>query len=143
MNKEFWGAKTFLSAFGSFGFTQYFPPGAFYGLIELVGLLLLGYLLYGILVHGPPRLHALVIVMLGCAALLLITLVWRSWTVSFQAQGRYLAPILPMLGILYYHARDYVDQRIVLLGSLAMFLLATYAFVFVGLHDIPKLDNFN
>ena len=48
-----------------------------------------------------------------------------------------------MLGILYYHARHYVDQRIVLLGTTAMFLLATFAFVFVGLHDIPKLDYYS
>jgi len=67
---------------------------------------------------------------------------WQSWTVSFQAQGRYLAPILPMLGVLLYHLQPAIAGRLpgrVFDGLvLALFALGVYSFIFVGLDLIPK-----
>jgi hypothetical protein len=141
--KERWLGKTFLSAFGSFGFTQYFPSGAFYDQVRNLGLLAVGLLLGSVLVYGTPRASGLFIIVLVCSTLLLGMLLWRSWTVSFQAQGRYLAPVLPMAGILYYHVKDTVNSKLFLSLIFALFLMGFYAFVFVGLHDIPKIDYYS
>ena len=65
-------------------------------------------------------------------------LLWRSWAISFQPQGRYLAPVLPILGIIYYHARPYIYDKGVMLLNVFLFLLGVYSFIFIGLHDIWK-----
>jgi hypothetical protein len=141
--KERWLGKTFLSAFGSFGFTQYFPSSTYYEQVRNIGLLLVGLLLGGVLIFGTPRTSGLFIIVLVCSTLLVVTLLWRSWTVSFQPQGRYLAPILPMAGILYYHVQDTVNRKVFLSLIFALFLMGVYAFVFVGLHGIPKIDYYS
>ncbi len=69
--KEQWLGKTYLSAFGSFGFTQYFPSGAFYQQVRNLGLLAVGLLLGGVLVYGKPRASGLFMIVLVCSTLLL------------------------------------------------------------------------
>ncbi len=143
LQKEKWLGKIFLNGFGSYGFTQYFPSGAFFETVKNTGLLLGAFIILGVLITGPPRAHGLILIVLVCAAALISVLLWRSWAISFQAQGRYLAPVLPMLGILFFHVREYLNQKILVSLVVAMFLLGVYSFLFVGLHDIPKLDYFS
>ena len=140
LNKEKWPGKTFLNAFGSYGFTQFFPSMAYFETVKNTGLFLLAFMLAGILINGPPRTHGLFLLVLMCATALVLMLLWRSWTISFQAQGRYLAPILPMMGILYYHIRSSVNQKILVSLTIAMFFLGVYSFLFVGLYEIPKVN---
>ena len=143
INTEKWFGKTFLNAFGSYGFTQYFPSGAYFETVRNTGLFLIALMFISIMLKGPTRMRILFVLMLLTATALVLMLLWRSWTISFQAQGRYLAPILPMLGMLYYHIRPYVNQQAVISLVTAMFLLGVYSFLFIGLHDIPKLDYFS
>ena len=139
LHKGKWPGKMFLNAFGSYGFTQFFPSMAYFQTVKNTGLFLLAFMLASILINGPPRTHGLFLLVLMCATALVLMLLWRSWTIAFQPQGRYLAPILPMLGILYYHIRTSVNQKITISLTVAMFLLGVYSFLFIGLYEIPKV----
>ena len=140
LNKEKWPGKTFLNAFGSYGFTQFFPSMAYFETVKNTGLFLVAFMLVGILLNGAPRHHGLLLLVLICSSALVLMLLWRSWTISFQPQGRYLAPILPMLGILYYHIRSCINQKAVISLTVVMFLLGIYSFLFIGLYEIPKVN---
>ena len=140
--KDKWGEKSFITAFGAYGFTQYFSSPTFYELVRIIGFATLGLMLLGTLINGPPRTHVLLVMIGTCCSLLIGLLLWRSWTISFQPQGRYFAPMLPMLGILYYHIRPYVYDKAVVGLSICLFLLGVYSFIFIGLQDIGKTTAF-
>jgi hypothetical protein len=63
----------------------------------------------------------------------------RSWTIDFQAQGRYLFPVLPMIGIILARNRAAVDNRVFILITLHLFLLSIYSFVFIALPAVPRM----
>ena len=138
IHAELWLEKTLYSAFGAYGFTQYFGSRGFYEMVYFAGMALLVTLLFGALVNGPASVQALFMIAAVCILALVGSLLWRSWTISFQPQGRYLAPALPILAILYYHLRPCVSDRIVMVFTCALFLLGVYSFIFIGLHDIWK-----
>ena len=136
---EKWGPKTFVSSFGAYGYTEFLGGNVFYDLVKAVGIALLGVILFSLLVWGPPSSHWLLIITGGCAAGLIGASLYESWTVSFQAQGRYLAPILPMLGVLINAVYPWLMQRTFNALVLVMFALSFYSFVFIGLGFIPKI----
>jgi hypothetical protein len=138
IHKEQWLEKTLYSGFGAYGFTQHFGSQSYYELVSYAGMAMLALIIFGSLIFGPPPTQSLLIIVTVCAVALIGMLLWRSWTISFQPQGRYLAPILPMLGILYYHVRPYIYDRGIMALTVAMFLLGVYSFIFIGLHDIWK-----
>lgn len=139
LQKEQWGGKSFVSAFGAYGYTQYVGTSIYYSLVKWIGIGLLLVMLVSLLIHGPPRIWFLFALTLGSASLLVAASLYQSWTISFQAQGRYLAPILPMFGILYYHARPWLLQRTFNVLLFSLFGLAVWSFLFIGLAMIPKL----
>ncbi len=137
--KEKWGGKTFVSAFGAYGFTQYLGGKTYYDLVTWTGIALILVMLASLLLRGPPSSWFLFGITGGCAVLLIAASLYNSWTVSFQAQGRYMAPILPMLGVLYYHSRPWLIQRLFNPLLFALFGISVWSFVFIGLALIPKL----
>ena len=137
-SKEKWGGKTFVSSFGAYGFTQYLGGSVYYNTVRMIGIATIGILLLSILIYGPPSTHWLFAITLGCAILLIAASLWQSWNISFQAQGRYMAPILPMLGIFYYHSRPWLMNRLVNGLVFSMFAMGAYSFIFIGLTLIPK-----
>ena len=103
----------FSTAFGSYGYTQYFGSDTYFAAVQwLLNLLLGSLILYG-LIHGPARIHGLMLLTVLCAGALMAVALWSSWTEDFQAQGRYMAPIIPMIGIAYYHLRNYISPWVV------------------------------
>lgn len=137
-----WFPKTFISSFGVYGFTEFFSNLRFYDFVRYTGILLLFMLFIGtVRQQALPHLALLFIITL-CASGLIFSVIWHSWNTSFQAQGRYMLPIFPMLGILYYHARAYALPTIVEWLSIALFGFAVYSFVFTGLHEMAGLWQF-
>jgi len=133
-----WGEKTFRTAFGVYGYTQYSAPFAYYDYVRLVGLLfLLAFALVVIWRGGLPGLSLLGLAV-GWSVLFLAGLIWHAWTVDFQAQGRYLLPMVPMLAILYYHGQRLVNNALFHGLFFVLFLLSVYNFIFVGLYQIGK-----
>lgn len=140
LQEQSWGGKTFYNSFGSYGYTQFFATEVFFNLIKVVGWLLLGAIVLSLLVRGPPAMHGLFMITAGCALLVMAASLWVSWSEAFQAQGRYLAPIIPMLGVLYYRSQPYLFHRSVNALLVTMFALSVYSFIFVGLMEIPKVS---
>jgi hypothetical protein len=133
-----WGEKSFRTAFGVYGYTQYSAPFAYYDYVRVLGLLLLLTLAVSVLWQGGwPG-----VLLLGsagaCTLFFLGGLIWHAWTVDFQAQGRYMLPLLPMLAILYYHYQRIVIRPAFYSLFLLLFILSVYNFVIIGLCDIGK-----
>ena len=134
-----WLGKTFVSAFGAYGYTQYLGTHEYYDLVTAIGVAMAGVIILSVLLGAPASVYWLCGITAFCAMGLIAASLWNSWTVSFQAQGRYLAPILPMLGVLYTHIRPWLMQRVFSALLVALFLVGVYSFVFIGLADIPKI----
>ena len=62
-----------------------------------------------------------------------------AWTIDFQAQGRYLLPIVGMVSILVYHLRDRLANPPCMFIATALFLLSVYSYIFVALAGIAKI----
>ena len=135
-----WGEKTFITAFGAYGFTQFLATEIFYDLVRYGGGLVLLLLAFGALVRAPPRVHWIMGFGVACAVALIAAAFWHSWTVSFQPQGRYMMAIIPMLGVIYHELKAYAPTNIITALVFGLFLLGLYSFIFIGLHDVPKFD---
>ncbi len=132
-----WGEKTFRTSFGVYGYTSLPASFAYYDYVRIVGLLLLLSLISSVVIRGGIGGNALLTISLGTAAALIGVACYHAWTVDFQAQGRYLLPIIPMLSVLVYHSQKMIRPMFYCLFTL-MFSLSIYNFVFVGLRDIGK-----
>jgi hypothetical protein len=136
-----WFEKSFYSAFGVYGFADYFGSKTYYDLVRYTGLLLLSVLLLAV-IRSRSRANLFLLLIVGiCSGCLVSASVWNSWTVSFQPQGRYLLPILPMLGILYYHVRQHILSNLVEYLCIFLFLLAAYSITFTGLANMSSLAS--
>ena len=77
-----------------------------------------------------------------CCWIILIVAIssfFLSWVSAFQAQGRYLFPILPLLGALLLIASE--NRRFIVFARsilIAAWGISAYSFLFIGLTMIPK-----
>jgi hypothetical protein len=133
-----WGSITFGTAFGAYGYTQYFGSDGYFTAVRWLATLLLLTIVLSALIRGPRETHTLILLAAFCATLLIGASIWSSWVEDFQPQGRYLAPILPMLSIVYFHLRQYMPHRLVAALAISLFALGFYSFVFIGLVQIAK-----
>ncbi len=133
-----WGAKSLLTAFGSFGFTQYNPGEAYYQLLKAVCLLLLITLAASAFFNAPRQIGILFLVTAACALGLVGISMWASWTINYQPQGRYFAPILAMGSVLYFHLRPHLYRRCFYSLVAVLFAMGIYSFLFFGLRLIEK-----
>lgn len=136
-----WGEKSFRSSFGVYGYTSVSASFAFYDQVRYVGLALLGVFLLSIALRGGWSGNLLLSATMLSAVALIVVACYHSWTVDFQAQGRYFLPIIPMLALLIYHEERHLVRPLFQWLFLAMYFLGTYNFIFVGLHDIAKYGS--
>jgi len=134
-----WFEKTFRSSFGVFGYFTISGTPVYYDLVRWSGALLLMLVLAAIFRGGGWLGSGLAIAALGISGGLIGIALYHSWTLDFQPQGRYLFPILPILGILYGWNYAVINQRLLILGLTPMFLLAMYGFIFEALMRIPRV----
>jgi hypothetical protein len=133
-----WHSGTFRSATGYYGWLEFASPRWYYRALGGLYLLLVGYLAFAV-IRSRDRCLIVTGALVGLfAGLVVFVSVWHSWTGDFQAQGRYLFPVLPMLGILLGVARAHLNSRVLLPLLSACFLLSCYSFIAVGLAEIPK-----
>ena len=76
----------------------------------------------------------------GLAAGLIGVSLYHSWTLDFQAQGRYLFPIGAMAGLVLARFPGAANRTWPVTGILAggMLCLSLYSFVWIGLARIPQ-----
>jgi hypothetical protein len=76
---------------------------------------------------------------LAFSALTVGVALFHSWNNDFQAQGRYLFPIVAMLGMGLLLARAWIAQRVLAAIIAACFALCVYSFVFIGLGSVERI----
>ncbi len=135
-----WGSNTLITSFGSFGFTQFNPSQTQYNFIKLVSTLLFLTILISVLINAPRHFHVLLGITLFSAVTVVGVSLWASWTINYQPQGRYLAPILAMVGVLYYHIHPFLFKRIFYSLIALLFLSSLHTYIFVGLRYLDKVS---
>jgi len=134
-----WFEKSFQSSFGVFGYFTISAPQVYYDLVRWAGTGLLAFVFCSIFLRGGLINSTIAFSLLILSSALIAVSLYHSWTVDFQAQGRYLFPIAGMLGILYARTHKVIHQPFLIFGVSIMYLLGVYAFIFQGLMRIPKV----
>ena len=134
-----WFEKVFRSSFGVFGYFTISAGEGFYDLVRWSGVFCLALFFAAVFRGGGWLGGGLAVVALAIAAALIGKSLHHSWTVDFQAQGRYLFPLLPIIGMLYGWHHQVIDRRVILFGVVPLFCLAGYVFIFEALLRIPRV----
>ena len=133
-----WPVKTEQSFTGYYGYMNVRGPAVYYIAIFVLYLALLGVTSRAILLHGE-RLEQELLVVAACFGGGVIALsLFHSWINDFQAQGRYLFPVLVLFAIPFTRASRLFRGRVVPALLEIAFLLSAISFVFVGLWRIAK-----
>ncbi len=136
---ERWFEKSFRSSFGVFGYSSISASQTYYDLVRWTGVGLLIFVFGSIFFRGGIESSSLAFALVVLSGALIAASFYHSWTVDFQSQGRYLFPIIPMLGILYARTYRAIHRQILFFGVCSMYLLGMYSFVFQALVRIPKV----
>lgn len=133
-----WFAKTFRSTFGVYGYFTYSASDDYYKVVQWLGTAFLLFFIGSIIMKGGLQNIILLFVGLSFGVGLIGISLWHSWTSDFQAQGRYLFPILFLLGIIYSQTRDVFQKRIFSFFVFSMFAVSLYSFIYIALRNIPQ-----
>jgi hypothetical protein len=139
IERDRWFEKSFQTGFGVYGYFTITASYTYYDLVRWTGAGVLFFMLGSVFLRGGFIGSALALSAIGLSAALIGVSVYQSWTVDFQAQGRYLFPIIPMLGLLYAANYHTINNTLLALGVTSMYLLGIYSFIFQGLLYIPKI----
>jgi len=136
--KDKWFGKTFKTGFGMYGYFTIIGPETYYEIVKWFALALLAYTLANVLIRGSTTdmMLAALVVMMSIA--LIGASLHHSWTMDFQAQGRYLFPILSMFGVILGRCRTIFETRLFVLSVSQLYLVGLYSFIFVALMNIPR-----
>lgn len=138
-----WHSESFKSFVGVYGYMTIYGPKAYYVAMGLLYAALAFYLV-GIVLLRRQRDHLIeaTLLIIG-ASLCLFVSSYLSWSYAFQAQGRYLFPMLPMIAIFVYCLRELISKRVFAALVIACFLLSAYSFIFVGVLRVnsPPLET--
>ena len=133
-----WFGKTFRSSFGVYGYFTLSASNDYYIIVQWLGTAFLFFFIFSIVMRGGLQNNILLFTGLSCGISLIGISLWHSWTSDFQAQGRYLFPIILLLGIIYFQTKDIFQKRIFNFFVFSMFAVSLYSFIYIALQDIPK-----
>lgn len=133
-----WFAKTFRSTFGVYGYFTLSGPDDYYKIVQWLGTTFLLFFIGTIFMKGGLQNTLLLIIGLGCGTSLIALSLWHSWTSDFQTQGRYLFPIILLLGIIYSQTRDIFQKRVFNFFVFSMVAVSLYSFMYIALQHIHK-----
>ncbi len=133
-----WFGHTFETGTGKYGYFTISGSAAYYQLMKWLLMAFLLYICVTVTVRGDSEGRLLALLVVGLSLALVAASIHRSWTVDFQAQGRYLFPILPMIGVVLARNRTAIEGRLFFLLFAHVFLLSLYSFIFVALPNIPR-----
>jgi hypothetical protein len=131
-----WHVVSFESFTGVYGYMSIFAPTWYYKVMFLLYSLFVFYVAAAIMAsRDRAAILQGVLTAITCGLSILISF-YLSWSYAFQAQGRYLFPIVPMAALLVYANRKHLHGWVVN-GFIAIsFALSVWSFVFVGLAKI-------
>jgi hypothetical protein len=132
----YWHETSFKSFVGIYGYMNRLAPHFYYRLMTILYVVFGCYLLVAIACRKRSESVLKALIFLAGFCLTIFISVYLSWTYSFQAQGRYLFPIVAMICLLVYENRQRLDNLFVHVFLGGAFLLSVYSFVFVALMKI-------
>jgi hypothetical protein len=133
-----WHNRTFNSFVGMYGHLNISSEDSLYKIYLLVYasfitvILFVAFRYYGI----EERLLSLLV--LSLSILLMLASLYHSWVTDFQAQGRYLFPIVIMFCFLFDRIKGKISTKMLNYYTIIFFCLSSYSFVFTALERIPK-----
>lgn len=131
-----WHVLSFESFTGVYGYMNIFGPNWYYRAMFILYSLLVLYVITAVAISKDRNWVKQVALTAAASAISIILSFYLSWSYAFQAQGRYLFPIIPMVALLVYSNRRHLDGRL-MNGLIAVsFVLSVWSFVFVGLARI-------
>jgi hypothetical protein len=139
VHKDRWLEKTFRSMFGVYGYSTISGGFGYYDLVRWTGIAFCIFFFSSILIRSGAVNRLQVLAALSLAAALIAVSLYHSWTKDFQAQGRYLIPLLPILGVLCAQGRQYVNAGMLTIFTTCMYSLSMYSFICIALLEIPRL----
>jgi hypothetical protein len=130
-----WHSISFRSMVGLYGWMNVLSPNWYYGAIFLLYLLLFGRLL---LPSRPFVLSELILIVIGIFGIIIsfVASLMNSWTLAFQAQGRYLFPVFCIFLLLLVYKWERLPKKFFYLGFLITGVLSLGSFLFVALTNI-------
>lgn len=133
-----WGEKSFRSGVGAYGYMTVSGPNSYYDAMRIVSLAALFFMGVSIVLFGGWRGNFLFAGALACSVALITVACYHAWTVDFQAQGRYLFAIIPIIGMIFVKTEAAYNQTLFRTLTCSMFLLSVYSFVGIALLNIEK-----
>ncbi len=131
-----WCEKMFRTSVGAYGYLTVSAQFAYYEVMRGLGLGLLALLTAAVVFYGGVEKITLWGLTCLSACALLAAALYSAWTIDFQAQGRYLLPILPMLGVCFSRLKALLAGPLFLVWMLALFLVSVYSYIFVAFPGI-------
>lgn len=128
-----WLKSSMASFFGVYGYMSIAAPSWLYVVLIVNALLLLCLVLIALWRSDRPRFWAFSSVVFGGGVLVVASSLLLSWFDALQPQGRYLFPVLPMLGLIVGHACNRLPEPAYRLVVAAGLLLSVGSFLFVAL----------
>ena len=136
-----WGEKIFRTSFGEYGYTSVAASYGYYNFVHYLSLIVLVVITFFTIKNGGWEGLSLLSVTIGSAMLLMLAALYQAWAVDFQAQGRYLLPIVGMLSMFSYHMRQKLGNTPCVFVLSSMFMVSLYSFIFVALAGISKVTH--
>ena len=133
-----WVGISFRSFCGLYGWMSVVADPWVYQIFGGLYAVLLTILVVPSLRPGSPRAWLLLAGVAVCATLVLAQSAYRSWVYDFQAQGRYLFPILPMLFFYWRQCEARALRVPALLVTALVGLHALLSFTLVGLGALAR-----
>jgi hypothetical protein len=136
MMKE-WVLNSFKSFFGTYGFMRYWGTKFYYKAIFVLLLLLILGILTTIYLRKDWELAFWSLLFLASFVVIVFASSYLySYRYDYQAQGKYLVPVLPILGLIFLKAEQRMGSkyfnRFMMPLFIALILLSLHSFVFVG-----------
>jgi hypothetical protein len=132
-----WHSMSFKSMVGVYGWMDIFSPNWYYWVIFSLYAILFARLCFLSRPFELPEPILTALGILGMAAVGVASLL-NSWTVAFQAQGRYLFPAICIFFLLLACKWERLPKKFFYSVFLSTGLLSLGNFIFVGLGNIPK-----
>ncbi len=132
-DKYRWGGKVLRSFYGVYGYASVAASKSYFDLMTNCGWIFLVFMYLTVLLRGGWSERLLLINLTCCCLALISGGIWASWTKDFQPQGRYMLPILPMLGLLLVKTQPLFPPLLLRALFTLMFLLSLGNFLFVAL----------
>jgi len=130
-----WLKGSYKSFNGNYGSMQYFSSSKYYNRLIIIHILIIFLLSYYAITNYSKSILISFIILISVASLLFFASSYiYSYNYDFQAQGKYLLPILPVLGMFIYKCK--INTKFLLLVTLILFSFSAYSFIFKGILNL-------